>query len=90
MTSTSKVVIVNGPEHDATESFFADIDGLVHDNGDIVVTDPKVVLVGVGTDLTRVGSNHFPVLLVDAVANLIVDPNIRLVSKMISHGREFS
>ena len=65
-------------------TFFADVNGLVHDHGNVVVADPKVVLVGVRSDLARIRTDNLPVVVLDSFADLknkgVLDHNIRLTN----------
>ena len=67
-----EVVVVDRPEHDAAEALLADVDGLVLHGVDVVVADPEVVLVRVGAGDAGVGPLHGPLLVLDALADLVV------------------
>lgn len=51
MAVSAVIVVVDGPEHDPAESLLAHVDGLVLHGCDVVIADPLLTFVSVGTDL---------------------------------------
>jgi hypothetical protein len=68
--SAPEVVVVDGPEHDATHAFLYYVVGLLADHVLVVVADPEVVLVSVGTDLTRICCDDVPSGFINSFTNL--------------------
>jgi hypothetical protein len=72
-TSPTKVVVIDRPEHDAAEGLLVDKVSLLTNDGLIVETDPKVVLVSIWAHYTGVGGFHLPtILFLHGLTHLVV------------------
>lgn len=68
---TAKVVVIDGPEHNATEFIHRSVLCLSAGHLLVVVSDPLIIVVGIRTHGRGVGMNNCPIgVLLDSLADL--------------------